>query len=134
MKIHYAGKFKDHDERRYVNGLVAYVDGFDMDEFSVHELNDVMDALGYVNEEEVIYYHYLIPGTDLEFGLRALGNDVDVQGLARYTKDNKLIKVYCEHDVSKLLIHLIPTVRSTVVIEELPSETPIPSPSKIKSP
>lgn len=51
MKIHHAGKY--YYEKRYVNGLVAFVDGFDMDKFSVHELNDVMEELGYVNEEEL---------------------------------------------------------------------------------
>lgn len=108
MKIHHAGKFKDYEERRYVNGLVALVDGFDMDKFSVHELNDVTEELGYVNEEEPIYYHYLIPGTDLEIGLRALGNDIDVHGLAKYINDDKMIEVYCEHLKSNLLIYLTP--------------------------
>ncbi|GJZ34765.1 hypothetical protein Tco_0580582 [Tanacetum coccineum] len=61
---------------------LMYVDGFDIDEFSVHKLNDVMEELGYVNDDP-IYYHYMIPGTDLDIGLRALGNDMDVKGLAR---------------------------------------------------
>nr|GEW71591.1 hypothetical protein [Tanacetum cinerariifolium] len=40
-----------------------------------------MEELGYVNNDP-IYYHCMILGTDLELGLRALGNDMDVQGLA----------------------------------------------------
>ena len=112
MEIHHAGKFKDNDTRRYVNGLVAYVDGFDMDRFSVHELNDVMEELGYVNEEDPIYYNYMIPGTNLEIGLRALGNDIDVHGLAKYIKDDKMIKVYCEHETSKLLLFLSPQLQA----------------------
>ncbi|GJQ98807.1 hypothetical protein Tco_0521792 [Tanacetum coccineum] len=95
LKIHHAGKFKYvEDKRKYVNGLVAYVDWCDIDKFSVHELNGVMEKLGYVNDDP-IYYHYMIPGTDLQMGLRALGNDLDVLRLG-----------------------------STVVIEELPSSTP----------
>ncbi|GJS59843.1 RNA-directed DNA polymerase, eukaryota [Tanacetum coccineum] len=96
IKLHHAGKFKELEKRKYVNGLVAYVDGFDIDKFYVHELNDVMVELGYVNDDP-IYYHYMIPGTDLEIGLRALGNDLDVLGLA-----------------------------NSVVIEEFPSSSMIP--------
>ncbi|GJT19244.1 hypothetical protein Tco_0877950 [Tanacetum coccineum] len=103
LKIHHAGKFKYvEDKRKYVNGLVAYVDWCDIDKFSVHELNGVMEKLGYVNDDP-IYYHYMIPGTDLQMGLRALGNDLDVLGLG-----------------------------STVVIEELPSSTPHVTPPPTK--
>ncbi|GKB46913.1 mutator type transposase [Tanacetum coccineum] len=38
----------------------------------------------------------------LDIGLRALGNDLDVLGLAKYIKDNKLIMVYCEHIDTKI--------------------------------
>ncbi|GJV89066.1 transposase, MuDR [Tanacetum coccineum] len=81
LKIYHAGKFKYvDDKRKYVNGLVAYVDWCDIDKFSVHEIHGVMEKLGYVNDDP-IYYHYLIPGTNLDMGLRALGNDLDVRGL-----------------------------------------------------
>ncbi|GKA78772.1 hypothetical protein Tco_0785309 [Tanacetum coccineum] len=83
IKLHHARKFKELEKSKYVNGLVAYVDGFDIDKYSVHELNDVMVELGYVNNDDPIYYHYMILGTDLEIGLRALGNDLDVLGLAK---------------------------------------------------
>ncbi|GKA23420.1 mutator type transposase [Tanacetum coccineum] len=97
IKLHHVGKFKELDKRKYVNGLVDYVDGLDIDKFSVHELNEVMVELGYANNDDHIYYHYMIPVTDLEIGLRALGNDLDVLGLAK----------------------------SSVVIEELPSSSMI---------
>ncbi|GJV85353.1 hypothetical protein Tco_1525251 [Tanacetum coccineum] len=80
----------------------CYVDWCDIDKFSVHELNGVMKKLGYVNDDP-IYYHYMIPETDLQMGLRALGNDLDVLGLG-----------------------------STVVIEELPSSTPHVTPPPTK--
>ncbi|GKD61093.1 hypothetical protein Tco_1298602 [Tanacetum coccineum] len=101
MKIHHAGKFKELEKMRYVNGLVAYVDRFDIDQFSVHKLNVVMEELGYFNDDP-IYYHYMIPGIDLDIVLRALGNDLDVLGLAKYIKDNKMIMVYCKHIDIKL--------------------------------
>ncbi|GKB58759.1 zinc finger, SWIM-type containing protein [Tanacetum coccineum] len=96
LKLHHAEKFKELEKRKYVNGLVAYVHRFDIDKFYVHELNDVMVELGYVNDDP-IYYHYMIPGIDLEIGLRALCNDLDVLGLA-----------------------------NSVVIKELPSSSMIP--------
>ncbi|GJS78721.1 protein asterix [Tanacetum coccineum] len=45
IKLHHAGKFKELEKRKYVNGLVAYVNEFDIDKFSIHELNDVMVEL-----------------------------------------------------------------------------------------
>ncbi|GJX80973.1 hypothetical protein Tco_0329122 [Tanacetum coccineum] len=47
------------------------------DKYSIHELNDAMVELGYVNNDDPIYYHYMILGTDLEIGLRALGQNVN---------------------------------------------------------
>ncbi|GJV54156.1 mutator type transposase [Tanacetum coccineum] len=91
LKIYHAGKFKYvDDKRKYVNGLVAYVDWCDIDKFSVHEIHGVMEKLGYVNDDP-IYYHYLIPGTNLDMGLRALGNNLDVRGLGR-EGDNKFLE------------------------------------------
>ncbi|GKA41436.1 reverse transcriptase domain-containing protein [Tanacetum coccineum] len=46
LKIHHAGKFKYvEDKRKYVNGLVAYVDWCDIDKFFVLELR-ALDVLG----------------------------------------------------------------------------------------
>ena len=46
LKIYHAGKFKYvDDKRKYVNGLVAYVDWCDIDKFSVHEIDGVMEKL-----------------------------------------------------------------------------------------
>ncbi|GJZ63138.1 hypothetical protein Tco_0619559 [Tanacetum coccineum] len=74
LKIYHAGKFKYvDDKRKYVNGLVAYVDWCDIDKFSVHEIHGVMEKLGYVNVVDPIYYNSLIPGKIIDMGLRALG-------------------------------------------------------------
>ncbi|GKB07553.1 hypothetical protein Tco_0835837 [Tanacetum coccineum] len=99
LKIYHAGKFKYvDDKRKYVNGLVAYVDWCDID----------------------------------KHGIRALGNDLDVRGLGRYIKNNKLIMVYCEHFETKLDTYASPPPTSTVVIEEMPSSTPVAKPTKTK--
>ncbi|GJS04612.1 hypothetical protein Tco_0321120 [Tanacetum coccineum] len=94
-------------EKEVCKWLVAYVDRFDIDQFSVHKLNVVMKELGYFNDDP-IYYHYMIPGIDLDIVLRALGNDLDVLGLAKYIKDNKMIMVYCKHIDIKLNTYASP--------------------------
>ncbi|GJV81852.1 hypothetical protein Tco_1517722 [Tanacetum coccineum] len=97
------------------------------DKFSVHDLNEVMVELGYVNNDDPIYYHYMIPGTDLEIGLRALGNDLDVLGLAKYIKDNKLIMVYLIVTPSPT-----PTCNPSPIVTPSHSLNVTPSPSKRK--
>nr|GEY64425.1 hypothetical protein [Tanacetum cinerariifolium] len=59
MKIHYAGMFT------YVNGTFCYVDVCDIDEFSVHELNDLVRKLGY-SAKVKLYYHFRKPDRDLD--------------------------------------------------------------------
>ncbi|CAI9276085.1 unnamed protein product [Lactuca saligna] len=41
LKIHYSGVFTKAPGRKYVDGVVAYVDDVDTDLFSVHELDDM---------------------------------------------------------------------------------------------
>ncbi|CAI9260747.1 unnamed protein product [Lactuca saligna] len=95
-----------------------------MDEFSVHELDEVMLKLGY-DVPPVIYYHYQLPNGDLEFGLRALGNDIDVLSLAQYIEHHKIIKVYTEHNETKLLTYFMsPRVKPRVIIEEISDDVP----------
>ncbi|GJR48537.1 hypothetical protein Tco_1316640 [Tanacetum coccineum] len=75
--------------------------------------------------------NYKMP-IEYDMGLRALGNDLDVRGLGRYIKNNKLIMVYCEHFETKLDTYASPPPTSTVVIEEMPSSTPVAKPTKTK--
>ncbi|GKF59822.1 hypothetical protein Tco_0176608, partial [Tanacetum coccineum] len=83
-----------------------------------HELNEVMVELGYVNDDP-IYYHYMIPRTDLEIGLRALGNDLDVIGLAN--------SVVIEELPSSSMIHK----KGLLLKYHKPSSTPHVTPSPI---
>nr|KAJ0226243.1 hypothetical protein LSAT_V11C100046640 [Lactuca sativa] len=97
-----------------------------MDEFFVHELDEVMLKLGY-EVPPVIYYHYQLPNGDLDFGLRALGNDVDVLSLAQYIEHHKIIKVYTKHNETKLLTYFMsPRVKPRVIIEEIADDVPLP--------
>ncbi|KAL4585262.1 hypothetical protein LXL04_009878 [Taraxacum kok-saghyz] len=83
ITLHHGGKFTKFPRRRYIEGKVDYVDFVDMDEFSVHELDYMMQQLCY-EVPPIIYYHFQIPNGDFDFRLRALGNDLDVLTLRSY--------------------------------------------------
>ncbi|KAK1428491.1 hypothetical protein QVD17_17326 [Tagetes erecta] len=52
-------------------------------------------TLGYP-DDQVVYYHYKIPGLDLEYGLRPLLGDIDVTEMCGYVENCKVIEVYVE--------------------------------------
>ncbi|GKC02602.1 hypothetical protein Tco_0994212 [Tanacetum coccineum] len=71
-------------------------------EFSVHELNDLVQKLGY-SAKVKLYYHFRKPDGDLDTGMHALGNDHDVRKLAKYVRlGNKMIEVYIEQERTTL--------------------------------
>ncbi|CAI9303348.1 unnamed protein product [Lactuca saligna] len=51
IKLFYNGVFTKFPGRRYIKGKVKYVDLVDIVEFSVHDIDEMMDILGYVEEE-----------------------------------------------------------------------------------
>nr|KAJ0227125.1 hypothetical protein LSAT_V11C100031310 [Lactuca sativa] len=112
IELHHGGRFTKFPGISYIEGKLDHVDLVDMDEFSVHELDEVMLKLGYE-----------VP----PFGLRALGNDVDVLSLAQCIEHHKIIKVYTEHNETKLLTYFMsPRVIPRVIIEEIADDVPIP--------
>ncbi|CAI9259871.1 unnamed protein product [Lactuca saligna] len=124
IELHHGGRFTKFPGISYNEGKLDHIDLVDMDEFSVHELDEVMLKLGY-DVPPVIYYHYQLPNGDLEFGLRALGNDIDVLSLAQYIEHHKIIKVYTEHNETKLLTYFMsPRVKPRVIIEEIADDVP----------
>jgi hypothetical protein len=90
LKVYHGGRFTKTPGRRYVKGRVNFVDMIDSDEFSVHEVNSMIEVIGYTGNE-VIYYHYKVPDLELDYGLRALGNDSDVLTLLKYVHNLKLL-------------------------------------------
>ncbi|KAJ9540354.1 hypothetical protein OSB04_026860 [Centaurea solstitialis] len=118
FKINHGGYFSKWPGRRYNNGKVDFVDLIDCDEFSRHEINHMMGMLGYKGGEHM-YYHFMVPETDLDFGLEPLGNDDDIRKLLKYTSKYKVIDVYIEHGMTTLTNYLKSPNGSNVVIEEL---------------
>ncbi|KAK1425488.1 hypothetical protein QVD17_20840 [Tagetes erecta] len=137
LEIHHGGEFVKFPGRKYVRGAVAFIDMVDRDEFSVHDVDCMMQRLGYLRDE-IIYYQFKIPGTDLDCGLRALGNDKDVISMLQYVHKFKIIEVYTEHKVTKLDTYFqSPDHGSKVFIEEIedigPSE-PVRNSQQITNP
>ncbi|KAL4581198.1 hypothetical protein LXL04_017408 [Taraxacum kok-saghyz] len=97
IKLYHGGEFTNFRDRKYIDGKVNYVDMVDIDEFSIHDLDAIMRGLRY-GVPPFIYYHFLVPNRDFQFGFRPLGNDSGLLNLAQYVADHKLIRVYTQHD------------------------------------
>ncbi|KAL4562133.1 hypothetical protein LXL04_034327 [Taraxacum kok-saghyz] len=107
--------------RRYVDGTMDYFDYVDIDVFSVHELDAMVEELGYV-ERQGLKYHFLIPELDLDFGILPLVIDGDVHALSTYTiyeepleKDSDVIcdgssEDHSEDDQSKIVFDEEPVI------------------------
>ncbi|CAI9289984.1 unnamed protein product [Lactuca saligna] len=116
FRIHHGGMFTKYPGRRYVGGSIDYIDYVDMDVFSVHELDDMMKEIGYINGEP-IYYHFLIPEIEIDYGLLPLGNDSDVLLLSKHVANHKEIMVYTEHGTTRLHTYFMSP--NKVVLEEI---------------
>ncbi|GJR36991.1 mutator type transposase [Tanacetum coccineum] len=80
--------------RRYINGKVNWFDGVDSNEFSIHELSEMLKLLGYKNER--MFYHFKIPNNGLDLGLKPLVSDSDVIDMVKQVGSMKVIEVYIE--------------------------------------
>ncbi|KAK1435886.1 hypothetical protein QVD17_01658 [Tagetes erecta] len=119
IKLHHGGEFRVLDHHNvYVKGKVNYVDLINPDKFCVFDLNDIVVELGY-DKKAIYYYHYLVPGGDLDFGLRALGNDADILHFMEDIKDNKCISVYIEHGKTRLITYFVSPTKTKLVLKEI---------------
>lgn len=60
-----------------MNGSEDYLDMVDINEFCARDLDSIMVKLGY-EDGKPIYYNFLRPGYNLDDGLTALENDLDI--------------------------------------------------------
>ncbi|MFS7953137.1 hypothetical protein Hanom_Chr07g00615071 [Helianthus anomalus] len=105
IQVFHGGYIQNYPGRRYVHGKMNYVDMIDGDEFS---------------GDDVVYYHFRIPGQNLDNGLRALGTNQDVLNMCQYIDKVKVIDVYVKHWVTRLSTYFqSPNGGSNVVIEEI---------------
>nr|KAJ0200033.1 hypothetical protein LSAT_V11C600329930 [Lactuca sativa] len=90
------GEFTKLPGRKYIKRQHNFVDLIDNDLFFVHNIDDMMQVLGCVEEGKIMYYHFKRPIGNLDFGLFALGSDQEVNHLRSYVASHKLIEVYKE--------------------------------------
>ncbi|CAI9281188.1 unnamed protein product [Lactuca saligna] len=82
VRLHHGGQFTKFPGRKYIKGKQNYVDLLDIDTFSIHDIDEMMEELGHIDSDKtLLYYHFLRPFGDLDFGLFALGSDQDVHHL-----------------------------------------------------
>ncbi|CAI9264874.1 unnamed protein product [Lactuca saligna] len=84
--------------------------------------------IGY-SADDTMYYHYRIPNLDLDFGLKALGNDQDVISMTQFVPQNRVINVYVEHGSTRLHTYFMSPIK--VVIEQL-DDDPSPELNRIR--
>nr|GEV90040.1 transposase, mutator type [Tanacetum cinerariifolium] len=86
LRLHHEGSFTSSPDRSYINGQMHIVDELDSDEFSVHEIDSIVEELGN-DGHKVMFYHFLKPDSDLDYGLQPLGSDQDVLFMAKYVEE-----------------------------------------------
>ena len=118
--------------RRYLNGKVSWFDWVDGDEWSIIELTDMLGLLGYKNE--VNFYHYKIPNTSLDEGLRPLVSDSDIIEMVKHIGSLKVIEVFTELWLS-VIDHpmLQPETKTNVCEVEVPVPKSNPLPARKKA-
>ncbi|GKB35969.1 hypothetical protein Tco_0880911 [Tanacetum coccineum] len=106
LKVNYAGFFTESPGRSYVNGDFSFFDCIDINEFSVHELNDMVKKIGF-SGKTIMYYSFLKLDMSLDNGLYALGNDEDVKRMSKYIRlGYKIIEVFIEHDKTTVFTYI----------------------------
>ncbi|CAI9279938.1 unnamed protein product [Lactuca saligna] len=119
IRMHHGGEFTSFPGRKYIRGKKTFVDLLDIDTFSVHDIDEMMEDLGYASIGKPLYYHFQRPLGDLDFGLFALASDEDVRYLGSFVAKHKLIEVYIEHDKTTLHTYLMSPTHSKVRITEI---------------
>jgi hypothetical protein len=128
IKVHYGGRFTDRPDRTYEGGYSGFVDIVDVDEFSVHEMDAMVEELGN-DGHSIMFYHFLIPSESLDNGLQPLASDGDVLNMCKYVRlGHKLLNVYIEHgrtnrDLYYALL-VSPNKKKRCVIEEIEEDVP----------
>ncbi|XP_065629274.1 uncharacterized protein LOC136067409 [Quercus suber] len=75
FEIHHGGQFVWNPDLVYLGGSTSLVDNVDPDRLSYFEIQGICSDVGAISTSR---YHYLIPGGNLEQGLRLIDGDDDV--------------------------------------------------------
>ena len=75
FEIHHGGQFVWNPDLVYLGGSTSFVNNANLDKLSYFEIQDICSDVGAVSMSR---YHYLIPGSNLEKGLRLINGDDDI--------------------------------------------------------
>ena len=75
FEIHHGGQFVWNPDLVYLGGSTSFINEVDPDKLSYFEIQDICYDLGTFSTSR---FHYLIPGGNLEKGLRLINGDDDV--------------------------------------------------------
>ncbi|MFS7967236.1 hypothetical protein Hanom_Chr09g00783421 [Helianthus anomalus] len=95
FKVFHGGKFTDFPNRVYEGGKSDYVDLLNKDHFSLIDMHDIAQKLGYKNGL-ILNYHYLLPYHYLDYCLRPLCKFDDVKSLLNHTPVHSEFNAYIE--------------------------------------
>nr|GEW40002.1 hypothetical protein [Tanacetum cinerariifolium] len=126
LKIHHGGCLSDSPNRKYTDDTFNFFDQVDVDLFSIVDLNDMLEILGYKNRSG-IHYQYKIPDINLDFGLKELRNDQDALNLISHTTKHKLIEIYYDHENYDLEVVFEERTPMTSNIDLVKRRTPMKS-------
>ena len=81
-------------KRKYIGGKVKVYDNVDSDGFSVPEVKNYCAKLGVL---DYVQFYYLMPGLDLDNGLRYLSTDGDTHELFERERDKQKSTITTEY-------------------------------------
>ncbi|KAJ0512139.1 hypothetical protein HanRHA438_Chr11g0531481 [Helianthus annuus] len=103
IKFHHGGKFVENPNRKYVGGKMNYIDHVDFRVLNTDVLEATVKKLGH-NNGLVFCIHYKEPYCSLDFGLRTLKCDVDLEHIFDHVRQGvHMIDIYVEHWRSTIL-------------------------------
>ncbi|XP_022008109.1 uncharacterized protein LOC110907434 [Helianthus annuus] len=125
LRLHHGGRLTQPPGRMYVGGKIDHVDLIDIDKFSVHEVDLMLDILGYNGRVEPMCYMFLHPKKNLDQGLEHLSCDKDCLNLGTHVEEHKIINVYISHGLKNIKDIFSPVeVKPPVTIEEIDEPGP----------
>ncbi|MFS7931034.1 hypothetical protein Hanom_Chr04g00351221 [Helianthus anomalus] len=96
MRVDHGGNIVDNQCREYVDEKVSYIDHFVIRVLNMDVLEDMVKKLGY-DDGIVFYIHFKEPYVSLDFGLRTVRCDMDLESLFDNLRQGvKIIDIYCD--------------------------------------
>ncbi|KAL4567999.1 hypothetical protein LXL04_023598 [Taraxacum kok-saghyz] len=95
---------------------------YDIDLFSVHDINEMVRDIGYLTETP-LFYQYCKPNIYLDYELMPLGKDQDVLTMMAYIPRHREISVYIA--TGETTTYIYDKSPSKVIIEELVEPVPL---------